>query len=168
MSTHTTGGRTMKITTQQRRASMRNEGRLITIACGVAVALVTGCAQQEQQTMRSLQQPINCATAQGDIRILQSEKTHVAQQVAAGVTAISPAGFVLGALTGTESTKLQVASGELQHDDRQPNRRDQGSVRHLVKRGLARGSTTRSAAGYWPTGHCTWTKVQCAICLLLV
>lgn len=62
--------------------------------------------------MQSLQQPINCATAEGDIRVLQSEKTHTAQQIASGVAAISPAGIVLGALTGTEGTKLQVASGD--------------------------------------------------------
>ena len=62
--------------------------------------------------MQSLQQPINCAMAQGDIRVLQSEKTHTAQQIAQGVTAITPAGIVLGALTGTEGTKLQVASGD--------------------------------------------------------
>ncbi len=62
--------------------------------------------------MQSLQQPINCRTAEGDIRVLQSEKTHTAQQIASGVAAISPAGFVLGALTGTEGTKIQVASGD--------------------------------------------------------
>jgi hypothetical protein len=67
-------------------------------------------SQQEQ----ALQQPsrINCATAEGDIRMLQNDKAHVAQQVAMGVTAIAPAGLVLGVVTGTEQTKLQVASGD--------------------------------------------------------
>lgn len=78
----------------------------------MGLVLATGCAMQEQQTMQSLDQPINCATAQGDIRVLQSEKTHVAQQIASGATAIFPAGIVMGVLTGTESTKLQVASGD--------------------------------------------------------
>jgi hypothetical protein len=61
-----------------------------------------------------LQQPIkiNCATAEGDIRMLQSEKAHVAQQVAMGITAIAPAGLVMGVLMGTEQTKLQVATGD--------------------------------------------------------
>ena len=78
----------------------------------MGLVLATGCAVQEQQTMQSLDQPINCATAQGDLRVLQSEKTHAAQQIASGVTAIFPAGIVMGVLTGTESTKLQVASGD--------------------------------------------------------
>jgi hypothetical protein len=41
-----------------------------------------------------------------------SEKAHVAEQVALGVTAIYPAGLVIGLLTGTEGTKLKVATGE--------------------------------------------------------
>jgi hypothetical protein len=57
-------------------------------------------------------QAVNCTTADGDIRVLQSEKTHVAEQVALGVTAIYPAGLVIGLLTGTEGTKYRVATGE--------------------------------------------------------
>ena len=56
---------------------------------------------QEKQTMESLDQPINCATAEGDIRVLQSEKAHVGQQIASGLTAIAPAGIVMGVLAGT-------------------------------------------------------------------
>jgi hypothetical protein len=80
---------------------------------GIAV-LVVACAAQFKQQGQALQQPsrINCATAEGDIRMLQNEKAHVAQQVAMGVTAIAPAGLVLGVVTGTEQTKLQVASGD--------------------------------------------------------
>ncbi len=79
----------------------------------LAVAvLLTGCAMQEKQTLQTLEHPINCATAEGDIRVLQGEKTHVAGQVAQGLTAISPAGIVMGILTGTETTKLRVAAGD--------------------------------------------------------
>jgi len=86
---------------------------LTTIVCRLGVAtLLTGCAMQEKQTMESLNQPINCATAEGDIRVLQGEKTHVVQQIASGATAITPAGAVLGILTGTEGTKLSVAAGD--------------------------------------------------------
>jgi hypothetical protein len=67
---------------------------------------------QEKQTMKTLDQPVNCATAEGDIRVLQSEKTHVAGQIAQGVTALAPAGIVMGILTGTEGTKLKVAVGD--------------------------------------------------------
>ena len=94
------------------KPELRDYGLFVAGMGLMGLVLATGCAVQEQQTMRSLEQPINCATAQGDIRVLQSEKAHAAQQLASGVTAIFPAGMVVGALTGTESTKLQVASGE--------------------------------------------------------
>lgn len=83
----------------------------IALALGLAV-LVAGCAGQYKEKEAALKQPVNCATAEGDIRALQGEKTNVAQQAAMGVTAIAPAGIVLGILTGTEGTKLRVATGE--------------------------------------------------------
>jgi hypothetical protein len=86
--------------------------RLAPICGSLIVMLAAGCALQEQQTLQSLNQPISCRTAEGDIRVLQNEKANVAQQVAAGVTAIAPAGIVVGMLTGTESTKLTVAAGD--------------------------------------------------------
>jgi hypothetical protein len=88
---------------------------LTKMVSGLAIAVVVAaCAAQFQQQEQALQQPvrINCATAEGDIRTLQSEKSHVAQQVAMGITAIAPAGLVMGVLTGTEQTKLQVATGD--------------------------------------------------------
>jgi len=89
------------------------KGVVTTIVLGVAAGvIVTGCAMQEKQTLQSLNQPVNCATAEGDIRVLQSEKAHVAQQIASGLTAIYPAGAVMGILTGTEGTKLSVAAGD--------------------------------------------------------
>ena len=44
--------------------------------------------------------------------MLQSEKANVAQMIANGVTAIVPAGAVIGILTGTEVDKMKVASGD--------------------------------------------------------
>jgi hypothetical protein len=46
------------------------------------------------------------------LRVLQHEKAHVAEEIAMGVKEIYPAGVVIGLLTGTEETKLQVATGE--------------------------------------------------------
>jgi len=57
-------------------------------------------------------QPVNCRTAPGDIRVLEGEKAHVTKQVASGVTAVAPAGAVMGILTGTEDDKLEVATGQ--------------------------------------------------------
>ena len=77
------------------------------------VMLLPACATfKQKKVLKDMKQPINCATADGDIRVLKSEKAHVAQQVVEGVTALFPAGAVLGILTGTEGTKLRVAVGE--------------------------------------------------------
>ena len=81
-------------------------------AVGVALS-VMGCAQQFKQEEQSANEaPIHCGTARGDIRVLESERANVAQQVAMGVTMIYPASAVMSMLTGVEDTKYQVATGE--------------------------------------------------------
>ena len=78
-----------------------------------ATLLAPGCAMTMKKEEKAAEQmPVNCATAPGDLRVLKSEKANVAEQIALGVTAIYPAGLVIGLLTGTEGTKLQVATGE--------------------------------------------------------
>ncbi len=78
---------------------------------GVAILMVA-CSPISKEAKQEMSQPVNCTTAEGDIRVLEGEKAHVGKQVANGVTAIAPAGLVLGLVTGTEGEKLQVASGE--------------------------------------------------------
>ncbi len=80
----------------------------------VSVSLMTACAMQQKEVAASLENPgpVNCATATSDIETLENEKTNVAQQVASGVTAIVPVGLVMGILTGTEGTKISVATGD--------------------------------------------------------
>ena len=91
----------------------------------VCVSLLTACAMQQKEVAASLENPgpVNCATAHSDLQTLESEKANVAQQVASGVTAIAPAGLVMGVLTGTEGTKISVASGD--YNDAIDNRIDQ-------------------------------------------
>ncbi len=55
--------------------------------------------------------PINCATAEEDIRVLESEKASVGKQIALGVTSITPVGAALGILTMSELTKLEIGVG---------------------------------------------------------
>jgi len=92
---------------------MRNTTTIALIGA-LALGAASGCAMQQEQNLNALQDPkrINCATADGDLRILQSEKANVAQRIAEGATAIYPAGLVVGLLTGTEGTKLKVATGD--------------------------------------------------------
>jgi hypothetical protein len=78
----------------------------------LSLVLVAACAPITTQEKQSLAKPINCATAEGDLRVLQSEKANVAQEIANGVTAIVPAGAVIGSISGTETDKFKVASGD--------------------------------------------------------
>jgi hypothetical protein len=82
-------------------------------AVAAALTLAPGCAYQfKKQEEAAEKMPVNCATAEGDLRVLKGEKAHVGEQIAMGVTAIVPASLVIGILTGTEVEKLKVASGE--------------------------------------------------------
>lgn len=93
---------------------MKKFWTLMMVFC-LAVSL-SACAssmkKQEKMAAQDEKKPVNCATAEGDIRALKSEKVHAAEQLAAGVSAIVPIGLIAGAATGTEGTKAQMATGE--------------------------------------------------------
>jgi hypothetical protein len=76
------------------------------------VIVVTGCSDKYKKAETQMKQPINCATAEGDLRMLMHEKAHVTDEIESGVTAIFPAGAVVGIVTKTEGTKLKVATGD--------------------------------------------------------
>jgi hypothetical protein len=80
----------------------------------LVVVLGVGCALQQKRVEREVTRGgvINCATAEGDLRVLYNERANVAERVVEGATAIYPAGAVVGLVTGTEVTKLKVAVGE--------------------------------------------------------
>lgn len=80
----------------------------------LVLVVCAGCAFEQRKVEKQLRDPsaVNCATAQGDIRMLQGEKANVLQRIAEGATAIYPAGLVVGLATGTEGTKFQVAAGD--------------------------------------------------------
>ena len=84
------------------------------ILCVLGLAtLLGGCAEQyKKQEEQAKAMPVNCDTAEGDLRTLQSEKANTAQQAAMGVSAVAPIGLVLGLVTRTEGEKGKVATGE--------------------------------------------------------
>lgn len=77
-----------------------------------AVIFTVGCSGKYKKVEKGLDDPINCATAEGDIRLLRHEKAHVTDQIAAGVSSFSPAGLVIGVASGTEGTGVRVTSGK--------------------------------------------------------
>jgi hypothetical protein len=56
--------------------------------------------------------PINCATAEGDIRAMNAEIKHAQDQKLRNIAAIAPAGALLGIIKGDENERLQMLSGE--------------------------------------------------------
>jgi len=83
-------------------------------ACALGLAsLLGGCAMQEKKNEANAKaMPVNCATAEGDIRVLNSEKASTATKIGNGVSMVVPIGLVAGLVTGTEGTKYQVSTGE--------------------------------------------------------
>lgn len=81
------------------------------LAC--TVTLVAACSapitKQEQQ---SLAQPVNCATAPGDLRVLENEKASTAKMMAEGVSAVFPIGLVVNVAQGQEGQAAKVATGQ--------------------------------------------------------
>ena len=65
-----------------------------------------------QEAKQDLQRPIDCATAQDDIAVLQSEKSNVNQQMLAGMTSMIPAAVVMGLLTGRTQDRQEVLTGQ--------------------------------------------------------
>ncbi len=82
------------------------------VAVCAAVTMMAACSPISKEAKQQLAKPVNCATAEGDLRVLETEKTHVGNQVFQGVSAIAPIGLVTGILTGTEGDKIKVATGE--------------------------------------------------------
>lgn len=86
---------------------------VLSLAAICATVLFTGCASAKYQKGEELaHRPIHCPTAEGDIRALQHEKSHVMDQIASGVSSIVPAGAAIGLLTGKEGENLKVGTGE--------------------------------------------------------
>jgi hypothetical protein len=84
----------------------------VTLVAILGSGLAACASKQVDKVEVQEKQPINCATAEGDIRVLMSEKASNAQQAADGVTAVVPAGAVVGLITGQEGAKFTIASGE--------------------------------------------------------
>ena len=83
------------------------------LASLLAFGSLGGCAMAQKQDMKeaSTSMPVDCRTAEGDIRVLQNEKAYLVERAAEGFTAVTPAGAIIGVLTGTELTKVEVAIG---------------------------------------------------------
>jgi hypothetical protein len=93
---------------------MKKFNVIIAVCC--IFAFFPGCASQMKKQVDYMEkvekQPVNCQTAQSDIKALEAEKARVAERVIAGASSIMPISLVLGILTGTAKAKVKIATGK--------------------------------------------------------
>jgi|SRR4029077_352454 hypothetical protein len=79
-------------------------------------ALLSGCVVQDKKSAKAEQNletmHYTCATADGELRVLEAEKKTTAQRVSAGVRSVVPIGLVVGLVSGTAGVKYRIATGE--------------------------------------------------------
>ena len=87
---------------------------IMTIVAISLCALFTSCASQQKVDKGEMdaKMPINCASAEADIRVLESEKTHATEQMATGVTTIVPVGLFTSAVQGKTAQNVKVSTGD--------------------------------------------------------
>jgi len=84
---------------------------ILSMAC--AAVVVAGCATPDVKPAQANDaKPVNCATAEGDLRVLTSEKAHVSTEIANGVGSIVPIGLVVNTISGQEKARFEIGTGE--------------------------------------------------------
>jgi hypothetical protein len=99
--------------------SLAGKSKIFATMC-ISLIPVQALAEDERmvQVEEIEQAPVNCATAEGDMRVLQSEREHAQKSSAMGITAITPSGALIGLITGTEKRHLQMLNGDyIKHID---------------------------------------------------
>jgi uncharacterized lipoprotein YajG len=87
--------------------------KVLTIS--IAMLILGGCSSPNtKQAQEDMAKPVNCATAEGDIRSLNAEKAHTSQEIAAGVSSIVPISAVAHMVEGKgkEKESIKVGTGE--------------------------------------------------------
>jgi len=79
----------------------------------VALLVVAGCSSPiTKKDKQDLAAQVDCSTAEGDIRVLNSEKVNLAKEIADGATSIIPIGLVTHLLMRDEGDTFKVGTGE--------------------------------------------------------
>ncbi len=78
----------------------------------LASFLAAGCASKYAKVEESLEQPINCSTAEADIRALEADKVSKATEAAEGMSYALPTTILVDEVTGTGGATYEVGTGE--------------------------------------------------------
>lgn len=87
----------------------------------ISFALAGGSSASAQDTAQEImEQPINCDHAQGDLRVLEGEKSYAIKSIAEGIFSITPTGMLIGALTksGHKGGEVDAKEYEKHVDER--------------------------------------------------
>ena len=74
--------------------------------------ILVACTPISQEAKRDLRRPVNCATAEEDIRSLEVQKAGTEKLILNGLAAVLPGSIILGVFTGEEDERIAVASGD--------------------------------------------------------
>jgi len=91
---------------------MRNVGMAMAVLAICSLMLFPSCAAKYKKAEEEAKKPVNCSTAEADIRVLESEKAHTADKVKMGVSSVVPISLVVGVVKGEAGTKYRVTTGE--------------------------------------------------------
>ena len=83
---------------------------IVTLAVA-GLVFASSCASKYAKVEDSFAQPINCSTAQVDIRALEEDKVSKTTEAATGVSYALPTTIFMGAITGTGGATYDVGTG---------------------------------------------------------
>jgi hypothetical protein len=86
----------------------------ITFFC--IMAFLVGCATISEEAKYEIDKPVDCSTAEYDIKILEGAKASAGKQALSGVRSILPASAVVGILSGDYKNRAEVATGQYNKD----------------------------------------------------
>ena len=87
--------------------------KLVTVS--IALLILGGCSSPDtKQAQQDMAKPVNCATAEADIRSLNAEKAHTSQEIENGVSSIVPISAVANLVEGKgkEGESFKVGTGQ--------------------------------------------------------
>lgn len=87
----------------------------IVFAMMMVFTLVACSSPITKKDKKDLAKPIDCSTAQDDIKVLESEKARTGEMIEQGITSILPIGAVISIIDLQEVDKLEVGTGIYNH-----------------------------------------------------
>ena len=99
--------------------------RTVQIVGFFLVLFVVGCADRKnispvptisEEAKADLTRPVNCSTANRDIKVLEDEHASVGKRVLSGVRSVMPISVVAGLLMGDYRDRVNVTTGSYNSD----------------------------------------------------